>query len=88
MKGTSEQTAKISKTDFTKIGHTAVSKPQWVGLSSKKTGCDKSESWGEKISYPCLGFFHQNHPSEHLYDQFLFNDLLILDKYLFMLHNN
>ena len=44
MKGTSEQTAKISKTDFTKIGHTAVSKPQWVGFSSKKTGCDKFES--------------------------------------------
>ena len=51
MLGTSEQTAKISKTDFSKIGHTTVSKPQWVGFSSKKTGCDKFEN--RKIS-----FFH------------------------------
>ena len=29
MLGTSEQTAKISKTGFTKFEHTAVSKPQW-----------------------------------------------------------
>ena len=40
MIGTSEQILKISKTGFAKIGHTAVSKPQWVGFSSKKTGCD------------------------------------------------
>ena len=45
MLGTSEQTAKISKAGFTEIGHTAVSKPQWVGFSNKKTGCDKFESW-------------------------------------------
>ena len=44
MLGTSEQTAKVSKTGFTKIGHTAVSKPQWIGFSNKKTGCDKFES--------------------------------------------
>ena len=62
MQGTSEQTAKISKTGFAKIGHTAVSKPQWFGFSSKKTGCDKFESWEKKFSHPCLGFFHQNHP--------------------------
>ena len=49
MLGTSEQTAKISKTGFTKFGHTAVSKPQWVWFSSKKTGCDKFESWGKKF---------------------------------------
>ena len=45
MLGTSEQTAKISKTGFAKIGHTVVSKPQWVGFSSKKTGSEKFESW-------------------------------------------
>ena len=39
MLGTSEQTSKISKTGFAKIGHTAISKPQWVGFSSKKTCC-------------------------------------------------
>ena len=44
MLGTSEQTAKISKTGFAKIGHTAVSKPQWVGFSSKEVGCVKFES--------------------------------------------
>ena len=32
MPGTSEQTAKISKTGFTKVGHTAVSKPKWFGF--------------------------------------------------------
>ena len=32
------------QTGFAKIGHTAVSKPQWIGFSSKKTGCDKLES--------------------------------------------
>ena len=30
--GTSEQTAKILKTGFAKIGHTTTSKPQWVGF--------------------------------------------------------
>ena len=52
MLGTSEQTAKISKTGFAKIGHTAVSKPQWVGFSSEQI-------WklGKKNWYPCLGFF-------------------------------
>ena len=48
--GTCEQTAKISKTGFAKIGHTAVSKPQWVGFSSKKTDCDKFESWKKNFS--------------------------------------
>ena len=51
MLGISEQTAKISKTGFAKIGHTAVSKPQWVGFSSKKTGSDIFESWKKN-------FFH------------------------------
>ena len=41
----SEETAKISKTGFSKIEHTAVSKPQWVGFSSTKSDCDKFESW-------------------------------------------
>ena len=63
MLGTSERNAKIPKIGFAKIGQTAVSKPQWVGFSSKKAGCDKFESWEKKFSYPCLGFFHQNHPN-------------------------
>ena len=63
MKGTSEQTAKISKTDFTKIGHTAVSKPQWVGLSSKKTGCDKFESWKNIFFISLLGLFSPEPPT-------------------------
>ena len=54
MLGTSEQTAKVSKTGFTKIGHTAVSKPQWIEFSSKKTGCDKFESLNFFFSYHCL----------------------------------
>ena len=44
MLDTSEQTAKISETGFAKIGHTAVSKPQFGGFLNKKTGCDKFES--------------------------------------------
>ena len=60
--GTSEQTTKISETGFTKIGHTAVSKPQWVGFSSKNTGCGKFESWKKSFFISYLGFFHQNHP--------------------------
>ena len=52
--GNSVQTAKISKTGFAKIGHTAVSKPQWVGFSSTKTDCDKSESWEKKFSISLL----------------------------------
>ena len=45
MLGTSEQTAEISITGFTKIGHTAVYKSQWIGFSSIKIGCDEFESW-------------------------------------------
>ena len=55
--GTSEQTAKISKTGFAKIGQTAISKPQWVGFSSTKTDYDKFESWGKKFSISLLDFF-------------------------------
>ena len=43
--GNSKKTAKTSKYGFRKIGHTAVSKPQWVGFSSAKTDCDKFESF-------------------------------------------
>ena len=57
MLGTSEQTAKISKTSFAKIGHTAVSKPQWVGFSNKKADCDKFESRQKKFSTSLLGLF-------------------------------
>ena len=57
--GTIEQTSQISKTSLAKIGHTAVSKPQ---APSKKTGCDKYESWKKFFPYPYFGFFHQNHP--------------------------
>ena len=66
MLGTSEQTANISKTGFAKFGHTAVSKPQWVRLSSKKTGCDKLKVGKTFFSYPCLGFFHRNHPPTNI----------------------
>ena len=45
MLGTSEQTAKISKTGFTEIGRTAVSKPNGLGFQVKKTGFDKFESY-------------------------------------------
>ena len=44
MLGTSKKITKISKTGFAKIGHTAVSHPQSVGFSSKKTDCEKFES--------------------------------------------
>ena len=73
MLGTSEQAATISKTGFAKIGHTAVSKPQWVGFSNKKTGCDKFESWKKKNSYPCLGFFHQNHPKAGVFPSIFYH---------------
>ena len=63
MLGISEQNAKMYKTGFAKIGHTAVSKPQLVGFQVKKLVVSNLKV-GEKIlfSYPCLGFFHQNHP--------------------------
>ena len=69
MLGTSEQTAKISKTGFAIIGHTAVSKPHWVGLSSKKTGCDKFESWNNFFFMSLLGLFSLEPPiySKNLY---------------------
>ena len=54
---TSGQTAKILKTGFAKIGHTSVSKSQWVGFSSTKTDCDKFESWKNFFSTSLLGLF-------------------------------
>ena len=54
---TSEQTAKILKTGFAKIGHTSVSKSQWVGFSSTKTDCDKFESWKKFFSTSLFGLF-------------------------------
>ena len=62
MLGTSEQAAKISKTGFAKIGHTAVSKPQWVGFSSKKTGCEKFESWEKNFFIFLLELFSPEPP--------------------------
>ena len=62
MLGTSKQIAKISKTVFVKIGHTAVSKPQWVGFLSKKTGCDKFESWKKNFFISLLGVFSPEPP--------------------------
>ena len=62
MLGTSEQTAKVSKTGFTKIGHTAVSKPQWIGFSNKKTGCDKFESLIYFFFISLLGLFSPEPP--------------------------
>ena len=66
MLGTSEQTTKISKTGFAKIGHTTVSKPQWVGFSSKKTRCDKFESWKNFFSISLLGLFSPEPPEKTL----------------------
>ena len=60
--GTCEQTAKISKTGFAKIGHTAVSKPQWVGFSRKKTDCDKFESWEKKFFISLIELFSPEPP--------------------------
>ena len=62
MLGTSEQAAKISKICFTKIGHIAVSKPYWVGFSSKKIGCDKFESWEKNFFVSLLGLFSPEPP--------------------------
>ena len=59
--GTSQQTAKVFKTVFTKIGHTAVSKPQLVGFSSTKTDYNKSERQKKFFQYACVGFSYQNH---------------------------
>ena len=66
--GTSEQTTKIFKTGFTKIGHTAVFKPQsffchnhfHFFISSKKLIVTNLKN-RELFPYPWLGF-HQNHP--------------------------
>ena len=44
MPGTSEQTAKISKTGFTKVGHTAVSKPKWFGFQVKNLQTSQTTS--------------------------------------------
>ena len=52
-----QQTAKISKFSFAKIGHTAVSKPQWIGFSSKRTGFDKFEGWKKIFFISLLGLF-------------------------------
>ena len=57
MLGTSEQTVKISKADFTKTGHTAISKSEWIGFSNKKAGCDKSEKWKKKNYILSWAFF-------------------------------
>ena len=46
---------KISKTGFTKIVCTVVSKPQWVGFSNTKTDYDKFGSW-EKIFFDTLAW--------------------------------
>ena len=62
MLGTSEQTAKISKTGFAKIGHTAVSKPHGLGFQVKKTGCDKFESWKKIFFMSLLWLFSPEPP--------------------------
>ena len=38
--------------------------PSGLGFQVKKSDCDKFESWKflKVFPYPCLGFFHQNHP--------------------------
>ena len=51
------------KTSFAKIGHTTLSKPQWVGFSSKKTDCDKLESWRKKKFISLLGLFLPKPPT-------------------------
>ena len=62
MLGTSKQIAKVSETGFAKIGHTAVSHPQSVGFSSKKTDCDKLESERNVFSITLLGLFSPEPP--------------------------
>ena len=47
--GNSEQTAKIFKTGFAKIRHTAVFKTQLVGFRSTTTDYDEFESWEKKL---------------------------------------
>ena len=44
MLGTSEQTAKISKAGFAKLGTTQFPSPNRLGLQLKKAGCDKFQS--------------------------------------------
>ena len=53
---------KYLKQVLQKLGTLRFSNPHWVGFSSKKTGCNKFEIWKKNVPYPCLGFFHQNHP--------------------------
>ena len=64
MLGTSEQTAKISKTGFAKIGHTVVSKPHWVGFSSKKWVVTNLKVEKKNFHILAWAFFHQNHPMD------------------------
>ena len=61
MQGTTEQTAKKPKTALTRTGHTIVSKPQWVGFSRKKTGCDNLKV-GKKIFISLLRLFSPEPP--------------------------
>ena len=63
MLGTSERNAKIPKIGFAKIRQTAVSKPQWVGFSSKKAGCDKFESWEKNFHILAWAFFTRTTPN-------------------------
>ena len=62
IKGTSEQTAKTSKTGFAKTGHTAVSKSHWVGFSITKADYDKFKSWKNFFSISLLGLFSPESP--------------------------
>ena len=57
MLGNSEQTAKISKTGFAKLGTTQFPSPNRLGLQLKKTGCDKFESWKKIFFVSLLGLF-------------------------------
>ena len=62
MLGTSEQTGKTSKICFIKIGHTAASKPKWVGFSSKKNWFWHIWKLEKKIFISLLGLFSPKPP--------------------------
>ena len=58
----SEQTAKISKTGFTKIGHTQFPSPNGLGFQVQKLIVTNLKVGKKIFPYPYLGIFHQNHP--------------------------
>ena len=62
MLGTSEQIAKISKLVSQKLGTHQFPSPNGLGFQVKKLVLINLKVGKKKFSYPCLGFYHQNHP--------------------------